>query len=474
MTFYFYDLETGGLSPRASRIMQFAGQRTDMELRPVGEPDNILIKMTPDALPDPDAVLVTGITPQATLAGGITESEFVNYLTSKVFLPDTIFVGYNNVRFDDEFMRFTLWRNLADPYEWQWKNGCSRWDILDIARMTRALRPEGLKWPYGEDGTPNVKLEKLSELNNLTHSNAHDALSDVMAVIGVAKLIKQKQPKLYDYLLKNRYKKEVQKLVEKNEPIIYSSGRYPGNYEKTTVTIAVAYPSDGRGALMYDLRIIPDSFTDLSSAELAAMWSKTGKDAPYFPVKRLAYNRCPVIAPFSVLDSKSEKRLHIDNKLVAENLQKLRKADSFGDRLLDSLQIMDRKRQTEIELNEQLVDELLYDSFISGTDKTKMSVVRASDPQELANLNIKFNDQRLNLLLPIYKARNFPKYLNDDEKAWWEKFRIAKLLAGGDNSRSSAYFKRIRGLSNQPGLTDQDKYLLEELNLYGQSIMPGA
>src|SRR5476649_2087312 len=99
MNFYFYDLETSGFNPRGARIMQFAGQRTDMNLQPIGEPDNLLIKMTADILPEPDAVLIHGNTPQKTIAEGISEAEFAKYLATKVFTPDTIAVGFNNIRF---------------------------------------------------------------------------------------------------------------------------------------------------------------------------------------------------------------------------------------------------------------------------------------------------------------------------------------------------------------------------------------
>ena len=107
-SFFFYDLETSGFNPRSARIMQFAGQRTDMDLKPIGEPVNCLIKLTPDVLPGPDAILVTGITPQKTLADGMTEAEFLRIFYEDVVKPDTIFTGFNNVRFDDEFMRFLL------------------------------------------------------------------------------------------------------------------------------------------------------------------------------------------------------------------------------------------------------------------------------------------------------------------------------------------------------------------------------
>src|SRR5690349_4582577 len=146
-SFLFYDLETSGFNPREDRIMQFAGIRTDMELNPIGEPYDIKIKMTPEVVPSPDAILVTGITPQSTIADGVTEAEFLKIFYDEIVQPSTTFLGYNTVRFDDEFMRYLHYRNFYDPYEWQWANECSRWDLLDVVRMTRALRPEGIEWP---------------------------------------------------------------------------------------------------------------------------------------------------------------------------------------------------------------------------------------------------------------------------------------------------------------------------------------
>src|SRR3954451_6528569 len=117
-SFFFYDLETSGFDPRSARIMQFAGQRTDMDLKPIGEPVNVLIKLTPDVVPSPDAILITGITPQQTLADGLTEAEFMKLFYDEAVRPDTVFVGFNNIRFDDEFMRFMHYRNFYDAYEW--------------------------------------------------------------------------------------------------------------------------------------------------------------------------------------------------------------------------------------------------------------------------------------------------------------------------------------------------------------------
>ena len=168
-TFFFYDLETSGLDPRADRLMQFAGQRTDMELNPIGDPVNILVKLGEDTLPSPHAIMVTKITPQSTLQDGLTEVEFCKYVMSEIFTPGTIATGYNSVRFDDEFMRHTFWRNYYDAYEWQWKDNRSRWDLLDVVRMTRALRPDGIKWPITPEGKATNRLELMTKENGIAH-----------------------------------------------------------------------------------------------------------------------------------------------------------------------------------------------------------------------------------------------------------------------------------------------------------------
>lgn len=471
-SFYFYDLETSGVNPRSDRIMQFGGQRTCLNLKPIGQPDNILIKLADDVLPQPDAILVHGITPQKTRAEGISETEFARYLTHQVSTSDTIIVGFNNIRFDDEFIRYLLWRNFTDAYEWQWKNAISRWDLLDVVRMTRALRPEGIKWPFAPDGKASNRLELISSINKLDHDSAHDALSDVKASISIARLIQNKQPKLFDYLLNLRGKTRVEALVGKREPLIYTSGRYPSEFEKTTVAVAVAPHSEGRGMLMYDLRQDPTEFIKLSPAELSAKWSARGEDVPYFPVKLLSYNRSPAIAPLSVLDQGSESRLQLERQVIDKNLKKLRAAGSFAKNLVAAMEMIYPKRQPQLVIDEQLVDTQLYDGFVNGADKVKMSVVRAASPEHLQGSEIDFTDDRLKLLLPLYKARNFPQSLSGDELNRWEQFRAKRLLGGREASLAARYFNRIEELKKQPRLSKEQKYLLEELDLYGQSILP--
>ncbi len=476
VSFFFYDLETSGFNPRSARIMQFAGQRTDLDLKPIGEPVNVLIKLTPDVLPDPDAILVTGITPQQTIADGLTEAEFLKLFKSEVAVPDTIFVGYNSIRFDDEFMRFTLYRNFYDAYEWQWKNGCSRWDLLDVIRMTRALRPDGIKWPFATDGKSSNRLELLTSHNNIDHVGAHDALVDVTATIAIAQLIKSKQPKLFEYLLMMRDKKKIEPLVMSGQSFVYSSGKYSSEFEKTTVVVEIAKHPKKQGALVYDLRFDPDEFAKLSPDQLVERWAYTqDENAPTrLPVKTLQFNRCPAIAPLSVLDADSQSRLQLDLETIDVNSQKLAGYKDFVPNVLKALELLDKKQQTELVSSDQGVDSQLYDGFIGDADKNVMSAVRASIPNDLNSLEQNFKDARLKALLLLYKARNYPESLTGDERPAWEKFCADRLIAGGQNSRLAKYMSRIQVLAAAPGTTKNQQYLLEELHLYAESIMPFA
>ncbi|HSX23722.1 MAG TPA: exodeoxyribonuclease I [Candidatus Saccharimonadales bacterium] len=477
-TLFFYDLETSGFSPREQRIMQFGGQRTDMQLKPLGEPHNYFIRLGEDVLPDPDAVLLTGITPQKTISEGLTEAEFLRIFYKDIAAAGTIFVGFNSIRFDDEFMRFLHYRNFYDAYEWHWSDGRSRWDLLDVTRMTRALRPDGIKWPVDSEGKAANRLGLLTAMNGLNHTNAHDALSDVQATIALAQLLKSKQPKLFDYLLGMRDKKKVAALVESGQPFVYTSGKYASEHEKTTVVTRLTGHPKKTGALVYDLRHDPAPFLSMPAAKLAELWQHYCKDRPCthqrLPVKTLQYNRCPAVAPLSVLDPSCQQRLGLSMDDIAAHAASLKTAAAFTERLLEALQLLDKQQQARLLSDESDVDSRLYDGFVGDKDKTAMRAVRAASVEELATQRFSFQDDRLSALLPLYKARNFPHSLSDEERTVWERFRERKLTGGKAASRAARYFERLGQLAEQRDISGEQRYLLEELQLYGQSILPAG
>ena len=467
-TFFFYDLETSGLNPRQDRIMQFAGQRTDMNLEPIGEPYNLLVTLNDDTLPSPDALMVTGITPQKTVEEGYSEAQFVRMLSEEIFTPETIAVGFNNIRFDDEFIRHLLWRNFYDPYEWSWKDGRSRWDLLDVVRLTRALRPEGINWPLDAKGEPSNRLELITSANGIAHENARDALADVTALIAVTKLIKQKQPQLYNYLLKMRDKKSVQQLVnlDDKKPFVYASGRYDKEFAKTTVAFPLTTSRNG-GVVVYDLRYDPTPFVGLSveelSAKLFASWEeRQAEDFVKLPVKELQYNRCPAVAPLGVLEQGDGwRKISLDLKTVQKHQNILLNHPDFAEKLrtiFENKPALKKLPDPEAQL---------YDGFLNDRDRIRVEAVRNADERELADFHPEFQDERLAPLLLHYKARNFPRSLSEDDLAQWETWRAQHLQA-----QLPQFMTSLHRLA--PTATDEQQFILQELQLWAESTLPAS
>ena len=476
-SFYFYDLETSGINPQQARVMQFAGQRVDLDLNKIGEPHNILIAMSEDVLPDPEAILVTGITPQLTLDEGITEVEFMQIFDEEIAIPGTIMVGYNSIRFDDTFMRFMRYRNFYDAYSWQWKDDRSKWDLLDVVRMTRALRPEGIVWPVDASGKATNRLELLTAQNGLDHMKAHDALSDVEATIALASLLREKQHKLFDYLFSIRDKKMVSKIVLGREPYVYTAGRVSSEYEKTTVVHTIAETKQKGSVLVYDLRYDPEPFIHLDENEILKAWKwkspeERSPDDIKLPILEITLNQCPAIAPLATLDKASQERIKLDLETIAKNRKQLAKATDFLNRVLTAHGKRSQQQIQYFKTKTAGVDGQLYDGFIGDEDQNIMLRVHSSKPDDLLSLAPRFKDKRLQQLLPLYKARNFPRSLTDEERTQWEMHKYKKLFEGGNKSQLAQYFIKLQEIAARPNLTTAQQYLLEDLQLYGQSLMP--
>ena len=466
-SYFFYDLETSGLNPRSDRIMQFAGIRTDENLKQIGDPYNLLVKLNDDTLPSPEALMVTGISPQATLSDGYTEAQFAKILYEEIFTPGTIAIGFNNIRFDDEFIRYLFWRNFHDAYEWSWKDDRSRWDLLDAVRMTRALRPEGINWPTDAEGKATNRLELLTKENGLAHEKAHDALSDVEALIAVTGLIRDKQPQLFNYLFSMRDKKMVKKLInlDNREPFVYTSGRYNAEYNKTTVAFPLTSSKNGN-VVVYDLRYDPTPFFDKSQKELEdifyASWEeRQKKDYTPLPVKDLKYNQVPAVAPVNVLGKENGwEKIGLTLSEIEKHKKILLSRPDFSEKIRT---LFENSPAFKKNINPEAQ---LYDSFLPDKDRSLLYMIQNANANKLADLQPNFIDERLPELLLHYKARNYPTSLSEEESIKWEEWRAAHI-----NSQLPNFIKSMQKLSSG-NLPEDKSFMLEELKLWAESIIP--
>ncbi len=431
-TILWHDYETWGADPRLDRPSQFAAIRTDADLNIIGKPLSFFCRPPEDALPHPEAVLVTGITPQRAAAKGSNEAEFFGRINDAMSQSGTCSAGYNSIRFDDEVTRFGFWRNFIDPYARERQNGNSRWDIIDLVRMAYALRPEGIQWPKREDGSASFRLEDLTAANGIEHSGAHDALVDVRATIELARLIRKAQPRLYDFYFKLRRKDEAARLLNTatGETVLHVSGMYPAERGcLAPVAPLLRHPVNGNEIIVYDLTRDPAALLSMSADEIAENLYTRTADYPEgverVGLKGVHINKSPALAPVATLSDDMAQRWGIDWSVVENNRAALLASDTLRTRLLDVY-----KRKPEREPPD--ADVALYDGFVSNGDRELCNEVlaRSASPEQLIHWEPGFRDERLQTLYPRYRARNWPELLDEDERQWWRSFCEARLRDG--------------------------------------------
>lgn len=426
---FWYDLETTGTQPSRDRPLQVAGIRTTEDLEEIDEPLNLYCQLPDDILPHPEACLVTGITPEQLKQQGLREAAFTARLHQELAKPGTCTAGYNSVRFDDEITRYTLYRNFYDPYAREWQGGNSRWDIIDLVRAAYALRPEGLVWPK-EQGRISMRLEHLTQANGLAHEQAHDALSDVRATIALARLLRQRQPRLYQYAYALRRKTQVQEHIQLLQPLVHISGRFSGERHYLAVVLPLAWHPTNKNALIV---------CDLHSEALEQLWqlpaetlherlystheSLTKAGLASVPLKLLHINRCPMVAPLKVLRPQDQKRLQLNLDVLLQRADHLRQHQLQWSPVLEDLYRIDTRQSVQDSDPEQA----LYQGFLNEGDRRQCERIRAADACSLMLGPWTFSDPRLPELLFRYRARNFPNSLSQDEQSRWLQFCHERL-----------------------------------------------
>jgi len=475
-TFLWHDYETFGANPRTDRPAQFAAIRTDAELNDIGEPLMWYCQPAPDFLPDPHSCLITGITPQQCLAQGLPEHDFAARIEAELARPGTIGVGYNTIRFDDEFTRFLFWRNLMDPYAREWQHQCGRWDLLDVVRMAYALRPEGIVWPRKPDGRPSFKLEDLTRANGLTHDAAHDALSDVRATIAVARLIRQHQPRLFDFALalhkKDRVAAEIGLPVAPGgaKPFLHVSGMFaPERGCLGIVWPLTTHPTHRNELLVWDLAFDPGELADLNSAAIRQRLFTAQQALPpgvtRLPIKTIHLNKSPmVVGRLNTLRPALAQQWGIDTEAA------LRHAERAA-QLPDMSEIWQQvfERPATVATEERDPDQALYDGFLADGDRRALNQLRALPPQAPEWTRVTFQDARLSTLVFRYRARNFPESLDSAESAAWLDHCVQRLTHGAPGMPSLTAFQELVDQLAEDAVArgdDRAEHVLSELMDY--------
>lgn len=452
-TFLIYDLETSGTDLRWDRIIQFACLRTDAQFNEIESPASFYVRLPIDVLPSPEATVVTGLTPQIVNASGMPELEAYVEMRRHLSRPGTCAMGYNSLRFDDEFIRHGFFRHFIDPYAREWQAGNSRWDLIDLVRAAGALRPEGMQWPT-EDGLPSFRLEALTAANAIEHAGAHDALVDVRATLALARLVRKAQPKLFEYYLGMRQKKSAMALLSAARPSLslHVSGMFGRERHCIAPVMPIAvHPTNSNSVIVADLGRDVRSLLAMSADQIReTLFVKGVEDRP--PLKEIRVNRCPFVAPPSVLRSADAARLGLDLDLAQQRFDQLHANASIRDKVRAVYSQRSHSRTND-------ADSSLYDGFVNDADRSRCAQVLQcfldGDPVDAMD----FEDDRLHELLWRLRARRAPAALSERDRANWRAEVGRRLLDTDSEGRTLAQFRA--SVSALPQTADSVKIALQ-------------
>ena len=477
MTFLWHDYETFGTHPAYDRPIQFAAIRTDERLRPVGAPLKLTARPARDSLPHPFACLVTGITPQRAEQEGLREAEFADRIHAAMMEPGTCAVGYNSLRFDDAVTRHLFYRNFIDPYEREWKNGNSRFDLIDVARMCYALRPAGVEWPERaeEPGVPSLRLEDLTAANGIDHGAAHDALADVQATIALARRLRDAQPRLFTWALTLRDREKVSRLLDPLAPgpLLHTSGLIEARRGCTTLVMPVAPVTDRpREVVVFDLMADPAPLFDLDADGIAERVFTRSEDLPQgaerIPLTTLGTNRVPMIAPAATLRGADPARIGLDVDRCRRHARQLKER-------LDPVRA--KLRRVFIPPSSPPPpdpDGMLYSGgFFTDRDRKTFEAIRRSAPERLADFRGPFDDPRVPEMLFRYRARNWPETLDALERERWDRDRLERLNSSNVEGRLCAkgFLAELEEARAVRQGNRRDEALLEQVGAWARTLL---
>ena len=427
-SYLFYDLETTGLNRTFDQVIQFAAIRTDQALNRLEE-HNIKIRLRPDIIPSPGAMLIHGI-PIKNLASGPCEFEAMATIHRLFNTPGTITIGYNSLGFDDEFLRFSFYRNLLPPYTHQYANGCFRMDLLAMMTIYWLYNREVLKWP-DSGGKPSLKLEHINDLNQLARGKAHDALVDVKATVELARRLRN-APKVWDYL--SGYFNKATDIRRMEElPISFESGS-----GRHTLGLLAANAMGSSLNFQAPVLFIGGSnayrnqtlWLRLDLPELQATETETIPENTWV-IRKKAGEPGIILPPLDRYWSKiSPERQDI----VAANIQWLQ----------DNLELFTAIIRYHADFRYPVIPDLdvdaaLYQSgFWSNTDQEVCRAFHESPVKEKPALINKFKDKGLRVLAKRVIFRNFPE----------------SGVSSRYKKEASVFMKKIAPAAGKPGMPD--------------------
>ncbi len=466
-TFLWFDIETTGIHTHTDRIVSFACQRTSLDFIPIEQPCLIYAKPTPDHLPHPAAVLTHRLTPQFLWQEGLSPSLFAKRIYQEFNESNTIAIGYNSIRFDDEFIRHLFYRNFYPSY----KHTAHRWDLFDVILTMKAIRPAGLAW------ASNNSLKALCTANGIDASCAHTAAGDALLAQALAQKAAVAQPKLWNFLLAQRSKNALKPYTQtaNPSPFLHVSRHFTHpskGHSCMPVLPIIPDPYNANKIWVVNLVLAPEELLTLSSDELyTRLFVKSARTQPV-GIKGFHLTRTPIALPWGSLQAPEWEALALSKKQSEHHAKQwLQHKDEFKEKLQQALA---RKKADHLEAPTSDVDDALYHGkFLEYEDQAICQrIAHTLSYEKLKAFKPCFTDERLPKLFGRYMQHNHPQEATPERKAQWYRYCLKQLTTPSHPHRLTfeQFYDELATLELETQVSTQEQALLSDLRRFAQQL----
>ncbi len=463
--FVFYDFETSSSNKHWGQIIQIGAILTNDNLDELDRFD-VRCRLSPGIIPEAMALIVNKTSPTMLKKSNLSHYEMIRQFveTLKKWGKAT-YIGFNSIEFDEEFLRSTLFQTLEYPYITS-TNGNTRGDILSLARAANLYYPNTLKNSKNEKGNDVYKLDQMAPLNGIEHDDAHSAIGDVIATLGIAKLIAKNAPNVWKASLMTLDKNKTLELIKK-EAYFCTNEYFYGKSRPYVQTFVCQHPQY-QWPLCFDLRHDPNIYLKMPIQELTTVMKKQ----PKF-IRTIRHNKHPVIMNPKYGEKFDEYKI-IGSSKLQERAKLIKGNNEFAEKISTIKRLESEEKEQSKSQEDLYEEESIYTKFTTAEDNKIMPEFHSVNWDKKLSIISKFKDERLKYFGKKLLYMEKPELLSKEDYSLIHKDIAKKLLSTNNEKwntipRTYAEIDTLRAKFEKEN--HQDKLvILDEINAYVEEL----
>ena len=462
--FVFYDFETSSSNKQWGQIIEVGAILVDDQLNELDRFES-RCRLSPGIIPEAMSLIVSNTTPKKLKETNLSHYEMIRQFVEKLKSWGKVaYIGWNNIEFDQIFLRNTLFQNLHYPFA-STTNGNKEGDLLNLARAANLYYPNTLKNATNKKGNLEYKLDTMAPLNGIKHA-AHTAIGDCSATLEIARIIKKKALSVWDSSLLTSNKEESLKII-KNEKLFCANEFYYGKVVPFVQTFVCQHPVY-QWPKTFDLKNDPNIYMNMPIQVLKEELKKSPK-----VLRTCRHNKHPIVMNPSYIDHFEEYKMLGINKLK-ERADIVRKNKKFAEKVEVILRD-EAQEKAETQSQEDLCEEESLYNFPPAEDNKILPGFHQVDWDKKLSYLQKFRDKRFHYFGKKLLYQEKPDLLPKEDYDEIHGTIVKRVLSTTDDKKWNTIPRTYKEIDDLRVKFEKSKEtgklkMLEEINVYVEEL----